>query len=276
MNWFEKILYCLQVEMNTPKPYGWYHWLWIILVVVSLICLYKLKNRYNEKQLKLVLGLYGIIALILEIAKQLIWSFNYYPLTNTILWDYEWYAAPFQFCTTPIYVSIICLFLKKGKIRDSMLSYLAYFTILGSLMTIILPDSCFTKDILVNIHTMYLHCGSFVVSIYLLFSKEVEVKFSNIIKGFLIFLIFVLIASLMNITLYNLKIIGDETFNMFYISPYFISVLPVYSNVQEILPYPFFLAFYIITIFLGSNIIYLIAYGISKIKYTNKTSSQKV
>ncbi|MBE6156308.1 MAG: hypothetical protein E7161_00985 [Firmicutes bacterium] len=266
MNWFEKILCFLQGEMEDPVPYGWFHWLWIFLVIGSLIFLYLKKNKYNDKQLKIVLGIYGIIAFILELAKQLIWAFNYDAITGIVTWEYEWYAAPFQLCTTPIYISIICLFLKKNKFRDALLSYLAYYTILGSLMTIIIPDSCFTSDILVNIHTMFLHCGSFVVSVYLLFTKEVEVKYSNVIKGLYAFLTFVFIANTLNIVIYNLGILNGESFNMFYISPYFISSLPVYNTVQESIPYFFYLMFYIITIYLGSNIIYFISLGMHSIK----------
>jgi len=270
MNWFEKILYFLQGEMETPIPYGWFHWLWIFLVISSLIFLYLKRNKYNDKQLKLVLGTYGIIALILEVLKQLIWAFNYDTVTGLVTWEYEWYAAPFQLCTTPIYVSIICLFLNKNKFRDALLSYLAYFTILGSLMTIIIPDSCFTSDILVNIHTMYLHCGSFVVSVYLLFTKEVEVKYSNVIKGLFVFLIFVLIANTLNIVVYNSGILKDESFNMFYISPYFISSLPIYNTVQKMISYFFYLMFYIITIYLGSDIIYFISLVIKNITLKRK------
>jgi len=270
MNWFEKIIYFLQGEMERPAPFGWFHWLWIILVIISLIFLYLNKKKYNEKQLKMVLGTYGIIALILELTKQIIWAFNYDPITNLVTWKYEWYAAPFQLCTTPIYVSLLCLFLKKNKIRDSLLSYLAYFTILGSIMTIILPESCFTSDILVNIHTMFLHCGSLVVSIYLLIIKEVEVKYKNVINGLYIFLVFVFIANAMNIFIYNSGILNGDTFNMFYISPYFISHLPVYNTIQESFPYLFYLTFYIISIFLGADIIYLISVGIKSIKLKMK------
>lgn len=271
MNWFENILYFLQGEMNTPKPFGWFHILWIGFTLISILILYLLKNKYNEKQLKIILGIYGVTALILELFKQLIWTFNYDISTNTIFWDYEWYAAPFQFCTTPIYVALICLFLTKNKYRDALLSYLAYFTILGSFMTIIIPESCFTRDILVNIHTMFLHCGSFVLSVYLLIIKEVKIEYKNVLKGLVVFLIFASIALLLNIAFYELKIIGDETFNMFYISPYFISVLPIYSNIQESIPYIFYLLIYIISIFLGSNIVFLISLGIQKLRETKKT-----
>ena len=170
MNSFEKILYMLQAQMETPVAYGWFHWIWIFFVVISIITLFALRKKYNDKQLKTVLGLYGIVALILEVTKQIMWSFEYDLTTNIVTWDYQWYAAPFQLCTTPIFASIICLFLKEGKEKDSLLSYMAFVTILGSFMTIIIPDSCFTKDILINIHTMWLHCGSLVVSIYLIMS----------------------------------------------------------------------------------------------------------
>ena len=111
MNLFEKILYMLQAEMNEPESFGWFHLLWIGLTLLSIFILFINRKKYSEKQLKIVLGVYGVIALILEIIKQFIWSFNYDNITGVITWDYQWYAAPFQFCTTPIYVSLICLFL---------------------------------------------------------------------------------------------------------------------------------------------------------------------
>ena len=266
MNLFEKILYVLQAGMNEPKAWGWFHLMWIGIVIFSLIILFKLRKKYSEKQLKIVLGVYGIVALILEVAKQLIWSFNYNVSTNVITWDYQWYAAPFQLCTTPIYVSLICLFLKDGKVRNSLLSYLAFVTILGSFMTIIIPDSCFTNQILINIHTMWLHCGSFVISIYLIMSKAVKIESKNLINSFKVFLIFVVIAEILNTVVYNMNVLNGEEFNMFYISPYFISTLPVFNVLQEKLPFMIYLLLYIIAICLGASIVY----GICKIKKSER------
>lgn len=265
MTFFEKILYSLQVEMARPEAFGWFHWMWILLVVILITILFKLKNRYNNKQLKIVLGIYGIIGLILEITKQLIWSFNYNTVNNIVTWDYQWYAAPFQLCTTPIFVSIICLFFKENsKIQNSLLSYMAFVTILGSFMTIIIPDSCFTNDIVINIHTMWLHCGSFVVSIYLLISEIVKIDKQNLKEAFNVFLFFVLIAEILNISIYNMNILKGETFNMFYISPYFISTLPVFDFIQQTVPFILFLLIYILAIYIGSLIVYCIAYIVKK------------
>lgn len=270
MNCFEKLLYFLQSEMKTPNPYGWFHWLCIGLMLIFILILYIRKKYYNEKQIKIVLGIYGFVALTLEILKQLIWSFNYDQITNIITWDYQWYAFPFQLCTTPIYVSLICLFMKKSKIRDSLLSYMSFVTILGSITTILIPDSCFTSDILVNIHTMWLHLGSFVVSIYLLMVGEVKVKFDYLKKSLIVFLIFVSIALCLNLLVYNSGILNEESFNMFYISPYFISSLPVFDVIQQHVHYIIYLIIYTYAIAIGSCIIYCIAKTIKNISHKNK------
>ena len=275
MNSFEKILYMLQAQMETPKPYGWFHWMWIAFVFASLLVLFLLRKKYSNKQLKIVLGVYGIVALILEVIKQIIWSFNYDEITNIVKWDYQWYAAPFQLCTTPIFASIICLFLKECKIRTSFLSYMAFVTILGSFMTMIIPDSCFTKDILINIHTMWLHCGSLVVSVYLIMSGGIEVNKENFKNGFKIFLIFVLIAEILNIGIYNSGILNGETFNMFYISPYFISTLPVFDTIQQNLPFLIYLLIYIVAIFLGALTVYKTSNLFKNMKNKKHTKNSK-
>ena len=67
MNIFEKFIYFLQGEMPEPKPFGWFHLLWIIILIVLLFII---RNKKEEKDLKIILGTYGIVSLILEILKQ--------------------------------------------------------------------------------------------------------------------------------------------------------------------------------------------------------------
>ena len=267
MNFIEKILYSLQAEMTTPKPWGWFHLMWVFLVIASLSMLFSLRKKYSDKQLKIVLGVYGIVALILEVTKQIIWSFNYDVVTNLVTWDYQWYAAPFQLCTTPIFVSIIALFLKENsKLKSALLSYMAYVTILGSFMTMMIPDSCFTSDIVINIHTMWLHCGSMVVSVYLLMNGIVKIDEKSLKSAFKVFLFFALIAEILNISIYSSGILNGETFNMFYISPYFISSLPVFDVIQQNVPFILYLLIYIFAIYMGSLVVYLISYGVKRLK----------
>lgn len=254
----------MHLEMNTPKAFGWFHLMWIFLSFISIFALYKMKK--SEKLLKYVLGVYGIIALILELLKQISWTFEMQK--GVLVADYSWYAFPFQLCTTPIYVSLISMFMKKSKTRNALLSFMAYITILGSISTILLPDSCFVSDILVNVHTMWLHLGSFVVSVYLLMSGDVEISLPTLFSGIIAFVAFVMFALVLNVAVYNSGVLNGETFNMFYISPYFISSLPVFDVIQQNVPYILFLVIYIFALSLGGFIIYSIAKGISKLKWS--------
>lgn len=253
MNIFERILIFLQGEMEEPQAFGWFHLMWIAFIILFIV-LSRKKN--SEKNLKVILGIYGFTALTLEILKQLTWSIN---LENGIItWNYQWYAFPFQLCTTPIIISLVCFFLKDGKLRDILLSYMAYITILGGLATVFMPDSCFVNDILVNIHTMWLHCGSVAVSIYLFVSERVKLDLKHLLYGILVFIGFVIFADILNIIIYNSGILNGETFNMFYISPYFISELPVFDSIQRSVPYPIYLVIYVVLLSLGGVITYLI------------------
>ena len=57
----------------------------------------------------------------------------------------------------------------------------------------------------------------------------------------------------------------QETFNMFYISPYFAGTLPVYSNVQAIVPFPFCTIIYFAAFSLAAYLVLLAAMGIKQI-----------
>ena len=256
MSLFDQFMLSLGATMEEPMAFGAFHLLCIGIMVVMILILFLLRRRHSEKQLKIVIGVYGIVAFILELLKQISWSYNYDLTYNIVTWDFTWYSAPFQLCTTPIFVTLICLFLKKGKVRDSLLSYMAFYTIWGSFTTIILPDSCLIDEILINIHTMWLHLGGFVVSSYLLFSNELEFKKDNLYGAIKIFIEFVAIAMILNIGVYNSGILNGETFDMFYISPYFEKSLPVFMDLYKILPYPLYLISYIFILTIGAIVVY--------------------
>lgn len=259
MSPMEKLVYALQFEIDRPASYGWFHLLWLALSILVILILALRKERNHERTLKTILLVYGIGSLILEAVKQIIWSYVFNPVTQVGNWDYQWYSFPFQLCTTPIFASLFAAFLRRGNLRNCLLSYMAFITILGSAATALYPESCFVQTLLVDIHTMYLHLGSLIVSIYLLASEEVSVRFQNLIKGYGVFLVFVMLAEILNITIYQSGVLHGETFNMFYISPYFTSSLPVFDAIQGKVPFPLFLFLYLAAIFVGSLVVFLIA-----------------
>lgn len=256
----DKLLKFMQGTMERPNCYGWYHILCLSISLILIIYFYITRKNNDEKRLKRVLLTFGMLSLILETIKQIIWSYD-----NGV-WDYQWYAFPFQLCTTPIFVSLIYSFIKNNSIKEALLSYLAFFTILGGLATMIYPESCFVRTIEVNIYTMVLHCGSVIVSLFILMTKQIKLNLKTFFKGFIVFIIFIIIAQVLNIVMYNTNIINGETFNMFYISPYFTSSLPIFDMLSEKLWYPLFLLSYIVILTIGALSIFGITKLLNKIK----------
>lgn len=260
MKFLAWLLDVFHTKMPEPEAFGWYHLLCLALVGGAIFLLCYHKRFWGERQLRWVLAVYAVVAFALELGKQFSWALDFDPATQSFLWSYDWPSAPFQLCTTPIYAIFIALCLKKDSpVRAALLAYIAYVTILGSISTMLMPDSCLVTDILVNIHTMWLHGGSLVVSVYLLVSGAVPLSRRALYRGHLAFLAFAGTALAMDLLVYNFVDLHGMSFNMFYISPYFISVLPVFSDIQKAAPYPVFLAAYIAAMLLGSLIVYTVA-----------------
>lgn len=258
MNTFEKILKFLDAQMQTPSVFGWFHIMFIVIIaaITTGTCLLVKKAGNKEKAEKItriVVLSYSIITILLEIYKQLNFSFD----SATGKWEYSWYAFPFQFCSTPMYVGLIAGCLKKGKFQSYLYSYLATFALFAGLVVMIYPGDVFIGTIGINIQTMICHGGMVVVGAMLYCSGLIRMHSKTIVKAFAVFITLACLANIMNIIFHQTG--NTATFNMFYISPYLPCTLPILNLVHNIAPYPIFLAVYLIGFLLASYVVLLIA-----------------
>lgn len=264
MNIFEKILSFLQFEMTEPTPYGWFHLMWIAIVIaVTVFLCVKFKNC-DDKIFRRITLIVWIVIVVLEIYKQ--FSFSFENNNGVGEWDYSWYSFPFQFCSTPLYLLPIVVFMKDGKVRDSVIAFLMTYAFFGGIAAFILPSDLFIEEAMINIQTMVHHGSQIVIGIfyYVVYRKKINLTF--ILKGFFTFAVMIFIALTLNIVFYHAFIKEiDETFNMFYISPYFENTMPVlgffYERVNNIL----FIVLYFICFSFISIAIYYIMKGIDKL-----------
>lgn len=106
---FEEIVEFLSFELKeTPTMYGWFHLMFLgIFAVLSVICIKRLKGSTTQ-DMNRFLRTSGVIMLLLEVYKQLVFTIE------GSVWDYQWYAFPFQFCSVPMYLMFIGSFFKRG------------------------------------------------------------------------------------------------------------------------------------------------------------------
>lgn len=265
MNFFEKIIYALQKTMECPTNYGWFHIMFILIFVIGTIFLCIYFKDCSNKTLNIILFILWCIVFVLELYKQIEFSFSY---NNGVKeWDYQFYAFPFQLCSTQLYILPFIFLLKEGKIRNAMVAYLMTFSFFGGLVVFIYPNDVFVETIGINIQTMIHHGIQILLGVFLYvrFRKSVDFKFY--LKGIIVFLCLLITAFILNIVVHNiLKCFGnDETFNMFYIGPYHDCSLPILSIIYPKVPYSIFFIIYMLGFILVTYIIYIIETSIYKL-----------
>lgn len=271
MVFFQNVLRIMDRQMKTPSLFGWFHIVSLLLVVLVTIALcYRHKND-SENRIRLVVLVTGIIVAIAEIYKQINYSFSY---TDGIRYDYQWYAFPFQFCSTPMYVGLLAGILPKGKLRDALYAYLATFAVFAGASVMAYPGDVFIGTMGINIQTMICHGSMICIGVYLFYTGAVKLEHRTILKAMAVFACTVSMAALFNEIAYWTGLLETETFNMFFISRHCDPSLPVYSLVQPLVPYPISLVIYIIGFTLAAYVILLLGMGIQKISAVKKNVSK--
>ena len=262
MRFLQNILSFLDTSMQTPQPYGWFHILFFVLSFVAAIILCRFPKKQDENHVWRVVWITAVIVAVLEVYKQINFSFSY---ENGISYDYQWYAFPFQFCSTPMYVGLLVGLVPKGKVQDSLRAYLATYALFAGLSVMFYPTTVFVPAVGINIQTMICHGSMITIGIYLFCSGSVQIQHKTILKAMPVFAINVALAAIMNEIAYRSGLLQRETFNMFFISPYCDPSLPVYSLVQGAVPFPLCLIVYILGFTLAGYLMLLIAMGVSRV-----------
>lgn len=257
MEFWGRLLQILDARMEVPTMYGWFHLLFFALSIVGGVLLCRFRKGNDENFARKWLLITAIVSIVLEVYKQINYTFHYDG--GVITGDFQWYAFPFQFCSTPMYLSLLAALVKNKKVHDALCAYLATFAFFAGLCVMFYPPQVFITTIGINIQTMICHGVMISMGIYLLGSEYVKLEHKTILKAIPVFAICILLACIMNEIAYVSGLLERETFNMFYISPHCEPSLPVYSLVQQVVPFPWCLVIYISAFSLASYLILLIA-----------------
>lgn len=255
----ETILAILDARMEIPTLYGWFHILALVLTVAACVLLCRRYQGCSPDKIIKMVRIVTLVVIGFEIYKQINFTFGG---ADGIRCDYMWYAFPFQFCSTPMYIGLLAGFTRKGRIHEAACAYLASFSVFAGLSVMVYPASVFVDVIGINIQTMFCHGSMIVVGAFLLATGYVKADFSSLRKAMPVFLVCVCIAAVMNEVAYRTGLLETETFDMFFISPYGEPSLPVYSLVQAVVPFPLSLVIYVAGFSIAAYLVLLAAKGI--------------
>lgn len=260
----EMILRILDAEMETPELYGWFHLASFAAVIAATVLLCCLHRKDKPDRVSNVVLVTAIITILLEIYKQVNYNLDY-GTGHGVQLDVQWYSFPWQFCSTPMYVGLLAGLTRRGKLHDALCAYLATYAVFAGACVMFYPGDVFIDTIGINLQTMICHGSMLVIGIYLFVSGHVKLEHRTILRAIPVFVTCVVIAVILNEIAYYTGLLETHDFNMFYISRHCEPHLPVYSLVQEVVPYPFCLILYGLGFSAAAYIILLAAMGIGKL-----------
>ena len=261
MIFLQNLLRFFDGKMTEPGLFGWFHILWLCITAGLSVGLCLWHRRKGQTPVRKVLLWTAILVILLEVYKQVNFSFSY---EDGITFDFQWYAFPFQFCSTPMYVCLLAGLTRPGKLHDALCAYLATFAVFAGICVMIYPGDVYVDTIGINIQTMICHGSMVWIGVYLYGSGYVKAQSRTILKAIPVFAVCVGLAVVLNEIARISGLLETETFNMFFISPHCAPSLPVYSLVQNVVPFPFCLMLYLVGFTAAAFIILLLVIALQR------------
>ncbi len=226
-----------------PSPFGTFHHVavGIILALFVLMIIFCRHLPRGETALRRALIGFGVGLLLLEIGKQITYSY-----TPGVGWAYDWDRFPFQFCSTPIYVALVAMCLPDCRPRRAILAFLGIYSPVAGCAVLFYPASSVFHEILfLDLHTMVWHGGMLLFGLYLWLTEAILPTWRTALGAVAVYLPMPVVALLLNEAEHAWDFAGDVTFNMFYISRHGDCMIPLLSWVQDHAPYPVFFLSYV-------------------------------
>ena len=270
MGFFEKMFDILNITFaEAPTLFGVFHIISLVVVAALTFLLCKRFSMSDDKTLRRLTLVFWIIILVLEIYKQLVYTVT---VENGIFTaDYQWYAFPFQFCSSPLYVLPFIAFLPSGRVRNCFIGFMGTFSLFAGLAVMAYPGDVFVEFVGIDIQTM-IHHGSQVVlgifyTVYHFRHQKGTRRHRFYLGAIAVFGVLLTVAIILNVTVHAALVKAgiNETFNMFFVSPHFDCTLPVLSVISPLVPYPVFLFIYVAGFTAVAGIVFCASLGIDKL-----------
>ena len=270
MEFIKTLLAFGDTQGPVPAVFGIYHIICLVLTA-GLTAFAAIRGKHHsEKKIVNVVLITAIVVALFEIYKQINYTFG----NGSGEPYYQWYAFPWQFCSTPMYIGLLAGIIRKGRIHNALCAYLATYSVFAGLAVMIYPGDVFVGTVGINIQTIICHGSMVVIGGYLLGSGHVKLEMKTVLKSMPVFAICVALAAVMNEMAHAAGLLENHNFNMFYISPYLECTLPVYSLVHNAVPFPVNFIIYVLGFTAAACVILLLAKGIaalaSKVKVGKK------
>ena len=209
-----------------------------------------MKKRFESK-LNRIAGAAGLVMAASEVWKQLSLTYLVGEPGSYILW-----YLPFQLCSIPMYLCLLLLFTRSGKLTDLCSEFLCTFGLMAGIAAFF-DTSGFRYDYPpLTVHSFAWHIGMILLGIYAGIDRILcgrGFRFASFTGAAGIYLVCCAAAEALNLALDRFGII-----NMFYINPHYRMEQVVFSRIAERIGNSPGILAYILCSMLGALLLHLL------------------
>jgi uncharacterized membrane protein YwaF len=233
--------------MERPQSYGAFHLIsTAILLAITILGVYLLRKT-NDKQNRIVLGVTGGLLILFEIYKIL-----FHVFLDPYGWGGFWGVFPFQLCSLPMYLCVVCAFCKNEKVNSWLYECIFAVNLIGGFMAFVEPSGINHDYWTLTLHAYIWHMSLVFIGMYLIASRRSGTEMSDYKSAVKTFLVLCCIAFIINL---SLRKVSDGTVNMFFIGPS-VTSLAVFKQISEFTTWYIGTALYIPSVCLGAFIVF--------------------
>lgn len=255
----EEFLHFLQGEMEIPGVFSWFHFVMLIPILITTFLISYFFIDAKEKTYKRILLIFWIILIVFETFKQILKAFHY---GSPSYWEYSVRDFPFSICSMILYLTPVILFVNKEKhpvIVDTVNGYLCLISLFMGLLVCIYTKMVMTNMIFINVQSLVHHGIQVIVGVYIFVWNRKNITIHTTYRALIAFVITAAIAIIINVSFY------PHFINMFFITPMYITNLPVGNIIQEKAGYAVYLILFLIVIGSVTYLTYFVETSIFKI-----------
>ena len=245
--------------MEKPGSYGPFHIVaTLVLLAIAVGAAWGLRNT-NERQNRVVLGVVGGFLLATEVYK-----IAFHLVVNPYDWGF-WGCFPYQLCSVPMYLSLICAVSKNAKWNAWLYECMFAVNMFGGIMAFIEPSGINHSYVTLTVHAYLWHMTLIFLGLYLYLSKRACMERRGYGKAVAVYLAACGLAQ-------GFNLVFPGKVNCFYISPYVQSPLAVFKDIYAACGWAVNMLLLILGVTLASAAIYYIGYGL-RVKTRDRVKS---
>lgn len=177
-----EFLNLLNGQMQTPLPYGAFHICAFAVAAAAAVVLCVAAKDVRDRGFRTIVFIWWLAFVLFETYKQVNFSFNYNG--GEPYWDYQWYAFPFQLCSSPLYVLPLVFLSKEGSfLRRASVSFMAFYSFFAGTAVMFYPSTVFISTIGINIQTMFWHGSQLILGLFFIVRHRRELRFRFFAAG---------------------------------------------------------------------------------------------